>query len=210
MFRKVKAKFIAISTLITAIILIFISGGIYFSIKGQTNRNNNQILEMIVAHQSNFKFWDQQGWGDQQQGWGDQQAWEGSEYSNPYTSESQPETPHDNSSLDENQRPEDRRDRKEQPPETAQYFTVVYADSMFRTDDLYSMEHITSINEEEAKEIIEEIKTLSGRLSNVWFVLVALSTTLSTGVVPFISVTVISAPSGQPCPPAAFVHSFST
>ena len=94
MFKKVKAKFIAISTIITAILLIFISGGIYFSIRGQTNRNNAQILDMIAAHQSNFKFWDQQGWGEQQPGWGEQQGWEGENSSNPSNSESQSENPH--------------------------------------------------------------------------------------------------------------------
>ena len=65
MFKKVKAKFIAISTIITAILLIFISGGIYFSIRSQTNRNNAQILDMIVTHSSNFKFWN----GTWDQGW---------------------------------------------------------------------------------------------------------------------------------------------
>lgn len=160
MFKKVKAKFIAISTIITAILLIFISGGIYFSIRGQTNRNNAQILDMIATHQSNFKFWDQQGWGEQQPGWGEQQGWEGENSSNPSNSESQSENPQD-SSQPGGQRPDDRRDRKEQPPETAQYFTVVYADGMFRNEDLYMMDHITSLDEDEAKEIIEEIKTLN-------------------------------------------------
>ena len=157
MFKKVKAKFIAISTIITAIILIFISGGIYFSIKGQTNRNNNQILDMICSHQSNFNFWNQ-SWG------GGQQGWEGGDYgpySNPQDSSEPPSEPESESK--EEPKPGGK-DKKPNAPETAQYFTVVYGftmtygDQTFTYEDSYNVDHITSIDEEEAKEIISIIK----------------------------------------------------
>ena len=154
MFSKVKAKFIAISTIITAIILLFISGGIYFSIRGQTNRNNAQILDMICSHSSNFKFWNGTGW-DQQGGWegGD---YYGGQYS--YTSQDSEQTSEHVSQEEPPAKPDDKKDKKQEPPQTAQYFTVVYADNMFRTEDVYNTDHITSIDEEEAKAIVELIK----------------------------------------------------
>lgn len=155
MFKKVKAKFIVISTLITAVILLFISGGIYFSIRGQTNRNNAQILDLICTHSSNFKFWNNPGWSEQQQGWGEQGG--GSEENN-------------SGFIDQNSQqqgdpndPKPEKDKKPEPPETAQYFTVVYADEMFRTEDVYNFEHITSLDEEEAKAIIEQVKASGKR-----------------------------------------------
>ena len=150
MFRKVKAKFILISTIITAIILVFISGGIYFSIRGQTNRNNNQILELVASHSSNFKFYNSE-WG--QGGQGQQGGWQSGDNPN----EGQPQDSQQNEGNPPDKKPDN---GKKELPNTAQFFTVVFANDMFITEDIYNMDHIASasLSEDQAKELVAKIK----------------------------------------------------
>ena len=148
MFKKVKAKFILVSTIITAFILVFISGGIYFSIRGQTNRNNSQILELVASHSSNFKFYNQQ-----------QGSWQGGEIpeeGQPQNSEESQQPNPQNSNQQEGKPDKNKREL----PNTAQFFTVVYANGMFITEDVYNMDHIASalLSEDAAKELVAKIK----------------------------------------------------